>query len=352
MRTFTLIAMLALVASNASAQDYVETFTGGVNAGGWTYGNTIEGIDNTGGNPGAFLHNSLMDTFAPQLSTTTASNPFHGDWRAKGVESFGLDLKTFSTNFPYQREVSLMLTDGSCTVYRVGTEFVPQVGAGWDSHEIAVDSASTTMPAGWLTLGSCAAPDVAWNSVITNVTEVRIFYGDPLFFFIFDQWNIGADNMRISAQTGTTTCFGDGSGAACPCGNSGGAGEGCQNSGGTGAKLKAAGGTSVSADSIHFTATQLPANKPTLLFAGDASLGGGLGAPFGDGLRCAGGSLKRLGVQFSDAQGSAAWASGLAPAGAWGAGDTRTFQAWYRDTNTLCGSTFNLSSGVLVQFTN
>jgi hypothetical protein len=105
-------------------------------------------------------------------------------------------------------------------------------------------------------------------------------------------------------------------------------------------------------DGINFSAVQLPPNKPALLFAGDASLGGGLGQAFGDGLRCAGGNLKRLNVQFSDGQGSASWNAGLAPSGGWMPGDTRTFQVWYRDSSAVCGTQFNVSSGVQVQFTN
>ncbi|MFT7484270.1 MAG: hypothetical protein ACI9F9_000110 [Candidatus Paceibacteria bacterium] len=353
MRCLSLPLLITLLASTATAQNYVETFDGDVNAGGWTFGNTIEGIDATGGNPGAFLHNTVIDTYAPQCRTTTANNPFHGDWRAMGVNSFGIDFNSIAVQFPYQREATLMLSNGSCTIYWLGTEFIPQVGTGWKSFDYAIDSASTSMPAGWLPYGSCTDPDTAWNTVMSNVTEVRIFYGDPTFFFIFDQWNVGMDNARLLTATGTPLCFGDGSGAACPCGNAGAGGEGCANSSGSGAVLTAGGGASVGSDGLHFSASQLPANKPSLLFAGDALLGNGAGQPFGDGLRCAGGSLRRLGVVFADGQGAASWGPGLAAAGNWSAGDTRIFQVWYRDdAGAACGNAFNVSSGVEVQFTN
>jgi hypothetical protein len=35
--------------------------------------------------------------------------------------------------------------------------------------------------------------------VIQNVSRVQFFYGDPTFFFIFQQWEVGADNIRIAA---------------------------------------------------------------------------------------------------------------------------------------------------------
>lgn len=353
----SLVVALGLLGGTASAQNYVEDFDGNVNLGGWTYGNTIEGIDASGGNPGAFLHNSVIDTFAPQLRTTTASSPFLGDYRALGVQSLGVDLNTIALNFPALREATLMLSSGACSIYFLGTDTVPQAGAGWKSFDFTFDASSTTMPAGWFPYGSCSDPDTAWNTVMTNVTEVRYFYGDPTFFYIFDQWNVGADNMRISTAFGTPTgtpyCFGDGSGTACPCGNFGGSGEGCANSTGQGATLQASGGTSVFANAIRFTATQLPPSRPALLFVGDQTVAGGAGWLFGDGLFCAGGSIQRFDVHVADAQGAASWGPGLAGTGGWAPGDLRRFQVWFRDpAGGPCSAGFNTSHAVEVLFSN
>ncbi|MFT7484692.1 MAG: hypothetical protein ACI9F9_000536, partial [Candidatus Paceibacteria bacterium] len=142
--------------------------------------------------------------------------------------------------------------------------------------------------------------------------------------------------------------FGGGTGAVCPCGNQGAAGEGCANSTGTGGLLTTAGSNSVGQDDIAFDVVGLPANKSALLFAGDSDLSPG--TPFGDGLRCAGGSLKRLGVLSSDGSGAASWPSGLSAAGGWTAGDRRFFQVWYRDPAGTCGSGFNISSAQDVTF--
>ena len=204
------LAALALLASAALAggTTTVATFDGGVNLGGWTYG-TPPALLPTGGNPGAFLAGAV-DTFAPQLRTT-GDSVFTGDWRARGVTSFGVDLKTFSTQFPALRECTLMLTSGGCSVFYLGTEFVPQPGAGWESFDFTVDSASTTLPEGWATFGTCPDPDVAWNNVITDVTQVTIFYGNPTFFYIFDIWEMGADNLRITEADDPWTDLGGGS---------------------------------------------------------------------------------------------------------------------------------------------
>ena len=152
------------------------------------------------------------------------------------------------------------------------------------------------------------------------------------------------------APVGTTYCSGDGSGATCPCGNVGGFGIGCANSSGSGASLFGDGSTSVLQDDLVLTCLGMPAQKPSLLFVGTQQVNGGAGALFGDGLRCVGGPIQRLGVQVSDAGGAATWGPNLAPAGGWSAGDLRRFQVWYRDTAGPCATGFNLSQGIEIVF--
>jgi len=151
---------------------------------------------------------------------------------------------------------------------------------------------------------------------------------------------------------GTPYCFGDGSASTCPCGNSGSAGEGCANSSGAGAALEGTGTASASADDLAFTAAALLPGQPALLFAGLNAVNNGDGVVFGDGLRCAGGSVVRLGVRQPDAGGQAIWGPGLGVQGGWSAGDTRRFQVWYRDpVGGPCGTGFNLTHGFEVTFT-
>ena len=152
---------------------------------------------------------------------------------------------------------------------------------------------------------------------------------------------------------GVGYCFGSGGAVACPCGNVGSGTEGCANSGGSGAILSGVGSASVGLDNLGFSASQLLPSQPALLFSGLNAVNGGSGTVFGDGLRCAGGGVVRLGVGLPDANGSASWGgSGLAAIGGWAAGDTRHFQVWYRDpAGSPCGSGFNLSHGVAVTFT-
>lgn len=144
---------------------------------------------------------------------------------------------------------------------------------------------------------------------------------------------------------GSSFCSGDGSGSLCPCGNPSTAG-GCANATGGGGVLSVSGSASVAVDDLSFSTSGLIPGQPVLLFAGNNAVNEGAGIAFGDGLRCAGGGVRRLGVRFSDAAGSASWLGGLGAAGGWTAGDTRRFQGWYRDALGPCGSTFNLTQGV------
>ena len=159
------------------------------------------------------------------------------------------------------------------------------------------------------------------------------------------------DDFEFSAfDAGTAYCFGDGAGTPCPCGNNGGAGEGCANSTGSGAVLGAGGSASVAADDLAFQADNLIPSQPALLFVADNAVNAGSGVTFGDGLRCAGGNVRRLGVKSPDSNGAATWGPGLNALGGWSAGQTQRFQAWYRDPSGPCATGFNLSHGVEVTF--
>lgn len=155
----------------------------------------------------------------------------------------------------------------------------------------------------------------------------------------------------VPAANYVTFCFGDGSGAACPCGNFGTSGTGCANSTGNGALLSVSGSNSVGADDITFSVTGGPAGVPGIVFTGTLTAGGGLGTPFGDGLLCASGAIQRLNVEFLDGAGAATWGPGLQPQGGWLPSDTRHVQAWYRNTaGSPCGGDFNTSQAVTITF--
>ncbi len=153
--------------------------------------------------------------------------------------------------------------------------------------------------------------------------------------------------------TGTPICFGDGSGTACPCANNSAVGDevGCLNSFGQGGKLIGNGSPSVSADSLSLQGSQMP-NSSALYFQGTTSIGGGAGVVFGDGLRCAGGSVIRLGTKANTA-GASQYPVGVdqpvSVRGLCTAGNVRVYQVWYRNAAAFCTiSTFNLTNGLSI----
>ena len=167
--------------------------------------------------------------------------------------------------------------------------------------------------------------------------------------------DVNANGILDACENYESFCFGDGFGTPCPCNNKGGPGRGCANSANPqGALLRGSGVARVSADTFVLTASGLPGTASTLFLQYDAVLDGGLGAAFGDGLRCLSGNLIRLGTRTA-AAGSAAYPSAGSPTvsvrGLVPPGSVRFYQAWYRNAATFCTSeTFNLTNAIRVDW--
>jgi len=161
---------------------------------------------------------------------------------------------------------------------------------------------------------------------------------------------------------GIDTCFpGTGDRLPCPCGNPGTLGRGCENSSATGgARLDASGKASLQQDTLSFTMTGGKPTGTSVLTQGSLDLT--YGVAFGQGLRCAGGVVKRLYVKSaaggsilvpgpSDASVSARSA---AEGDALSAGSARWYAVYYRDPIVLgscpATSTFNVTQTQLVSW--
>jgi hypothetical protein len=176
--------------------------------------------------------------------------------------------------------------------------------------------------------------------------------------------------LLLATQTGSYAtaiaafvpyCFGDGTTpTTCPCGNSGGTGRGCANSvNPSGAVL--AGSGSTSPDSVLLIAAGLPSTSFSLFVQGDGRLFSGV--HYGDGVRCVGGALKRLGSSSASA-GIAMYprpgdpsitARSAALGDIFGPGAIRYYQTYYRNPDpAFCspplGGTFNVTNAVQVNW--
>jgi hypothetical protein len=155
------------------------------------------------------------------------------------------------------------------------------------------------------------------------------------------------------AEPGTPFCFCTVVNA--PCANGGAPGNGCANgSNPAGGNLTASGVATVGADSLVLSASGLAPGQPGLYFQGDNAVNGGLGIVFGDGIRCAGGGVQRLGVAGADAGGTsstAGFAVAISVQGGVIAGALKHYQLWYRGpVGSPCGAFFNLTNGYSVQW--
>jgi len=159
--------------------------------------------------------------------------------------------------------------------------------------------------------------------------------------------------QRNGPLTHETFCYG--TNALCPCANGGQPHAGCEHSFATGGgRLVSQGIARVTSDSLALNAGGLPPTASTLFFQGTSQAN----ALFGDGLRCAAGTVIRLGTKAAVA-GFASYGAGnvgdvpISVRGAIpGAGGVRHYQGWYRNAAVFCTtSTFNLTNGVTVTWT-
>ena len=127
------------------------------------------------------------------------------------------------------------------------------------------------------------------------------------------------------------------------------------NSLGAAGELRGGGMASISGDTFVLAGSGMT-NSGALYFQGTTRVGGGQGSVFGDGLRCAGGSVLRLATKMN-VNGASQFPELSDPvasiAGAVQAASTRTYQVWYRNSAGFCTSdVFNLTNGVEVVWSN
>ena len=153
------------------------------------------------------------------------------------------------------------------------------------------------------------------------------------------------------------SCFGDGTGASCPCANSGLAGHGCENSSGTaGAILTASGIPSLASDTLVLTSSAERATAFSIFLQGSSLMSS---VVYGDGLRCVAGTLKRLysrnaasGIVVAPQGGDPSISARSAAQGdTIPMGATRHYQVYYRDPSvSFCpnppGNTWNVSNAL------
>jgi YVTN family beta-propeller protein len=213
-------------------------------------------------------------------------------------------------------------------------------------------------------LQALAAPGSELSyTVVPKGSETRIGIDRDLDgAFDRDEIDVGtdpADPASHAGAPGTAFCAGNGADplvtTPCPCGNFGALAHGCANSVvAEGAQLAANGTTSP--DTVVLSCSGAPPTATAVFLQGDLLVAAG--AVFGDGVRCVGGNLKRIGVVASIAGTShypgpgdpSITAKSALLGDAFGPGATRWYQTYYRDANlAFCaaptGASWNVSNG-------
>jgi hypothetical protein len=117
------------------------------------------------------------------------------------------------------------------------------------------------------------------------------------------------------------------------------------------------GNPSISNDTVHLTTSGLPANTTVLIYQGTAPIAGGNGTVFGDGLRCAGGSVIRM-FKRTALCGNREFGKDvpsdplISVAGGVTTPGSRIYQVWYRNAAAYCTiDTFNFTNGYRIAWT-
>lgn len=173
-----------------------------------------------------------FDTYmGAHLTNTDSGSPLTGDLSRHGgdirvqVDVRVLALRNFfgDRNPPSYFPLTLQLVDvgdpnnfeDDVSVYFVGAG-LPTEGAGWQTRNFVIpDPTSTTLPTGWGGTGyedpdtfEMRLPDGrTYADVLATVDEVRLTTFVPGYFYGFNFWEIGFDNVevrRVPAPAGVT----------------------------------------------------------------------------------------------------------------------------------------------------
>jgi len=334
------LAALAL-AGIASAQ--TEDFEAG-NPDMWSFELFPNSIEAVGGNPDGHLLDAANVITAPGghmlFRAYGAGHPYQGNLRAMGVSSMNWDISADAAGSNFGCRIYLVIgQDGGlaglqddCIVWT--DTGLPTVGLGpgtfatgtWYDNDNAIPSASLTMPAGWFTGSNAGQPctgatdDDIWNSVITGADYIGWSFGRP----------DGLDNIQMQPRIDNIELVGSafGTNYCTP----------TLNSTGSAATMTLDGSASIGAADFQMSAGPVP-DEPFVFYMGPAQIS----TPFGDGVRCVGGTVTRV------------WPPGLASgnvatrtidlAGFGQIPGTVNVQCWFRDPAGGPAG-FNLSDGI------
>jgi hypothetical protein len=208
-----LAVVLAGPAVVAARADVIDTFDNNVNLGTWrltSNPNRLYRIEETGGNPGAWLHGQVSTAVPTWYIDNPVGNPFLGDYAAEGIHSFRFDL-TISGGIQVPDRVltlHLLTTLGTgqpslgIEAYYLGQD-ISEYEPGWNTYAYPLDATSQTIPPGWVVFEGNGNPgtDADWRSLVTHVEDVHMALGQPGYAYPnLGIWDLGLDNVDLSTS--------------------------------------------------------------------------------------------------------------------------------------------------------
>ena len=223
MRTTLAIVTILCLAIPALAETFTEDFESGSNVGGWTFMNSNQGINPTGGNPGGWFYDIDHIIFAPIFRCESDAAMFSGDYTSLGVNRISGDFQTLGcgNSGAHSYAFTLLLRDEGGTpgftdddVYVYVDPFqhnIPWIDEGWVHYDFDIPSdwtgAAGELPEGWMG-GSYRSgadvfpPDRTFQDVMSNVSRVEFFWIHPAWYALITPWAAGADNITIEWDEG------------------------------------------------------------------------------------------------------------------------------------------------------
>ena len=226
-RRFASIAAMTLAAfaGAASADELLLVDFENFDASGWT-ANGVVTIYEGGGNPDNYLVLPYLDFFGVSLSAREPESMVLGDLTKVGPLRITTDISVFQahtfngdtldlTQWPMVFEV-IDYGDPDAgipysSVYVIQDTW-PEVGTGWHTFYFEItDPNSAELPAGWGGTGDsdpntgepALPPGVTYRDVMSSVDEVRITTFVPGYFYTFNFWEVGFDNILVETIGGT-----------------------------------------------------------------------------------------------------------------------------------------------------
>ncbi len=314
--------------------------------------------------PAGAVQTGFWNSVLPTVTLPAALNDLNGVLTGVSLGRQG-GLGVFNFNHPLTLGDDEALMDDTQMIGSVGNSTIwtfAGLASGsyrlytyaWVPNDPNARTIVTSSAGGSPQLCGGAWPGQQTEGVTYVVNQFQVFAGSQIQITITTNVGEGMVNgfqLVGMPPPGQSLCFGDGSGTPCPNGNNSppGSGAGCNNSLNMAAVLEIVGNPSISADTLTLRGTFMPFG-PCLYFQGDALVAGGSGAGFGNGLRCAGGVVRRLKIKFNGHGSSIFPEPGDPPVSTQGLVSTpgfRYYQVWYRDA-AASPFTHNLSQTVCI----